>query len=461
MSAASGSDDRQHQKAQSFFQYGNDAAAKGSFDYAVQMYREALKLQPDNLAFRQALRGTMRKKFNNDPSKVGRLSGARVQPVRLRARAAKAKGQWAHVLDLCEEAYVYNPWDISTTRDASEAATQLGFHPLAQWLLESVMGQANDADYFRSLAQVYQQNENWQKAIQCWERVKQLDPTDETAKRQMNALSASATIARSGLTEALGKRMAKPTTPDTFAPDVEEVKVQAMTPEERLLKEIEEQPDRPGLYLQLADAYRSRSKLDEAERILARGLKVLPNDTVLQSAYGEVQVGRLQRAIEKQTKLCQERPNDEAAKAKLDQLNNYLNEYEVKEFRRRATLDPEDLKLQYELGLRLARGGRHDEAIAAFQQARQSTALRGLALHQSGMSFEATGVMKLAERSYLDALKETDPADRPTLNALHYRLGRVAEAQGNTREAEEHYNEVAANDYGYLDVAQRLRNLGT
>ena len=45
------------------------------------------------------------------------------------------------------------------------------------------------------------------------------------------------------------------------------------------------------------------------------------------------------------------------------------------------------------------------------------------------------------------------------LNALHYRLGRVAEAQGNTEAAEEHYNEVAANDYTYLDVAQRLRNL--
>ena len=461
MSAASGSDERQQQKAQSFFQYGNDAAAKGSVDYAVQMYREALKLQPDNLVFRQALRATVRKKFNNDPSKVGRLAAARVQPVRLRVRAAKAKGQWAHVLDLCEEAYVYNPWDISTTRDASEAATQLGYHQLAQWLLESVLAQANDADFFRTLAQVYQQNENWQKAIQCWERVQKLDPSDEGAKRQMNALSASATIARSGLNEALGKRMARPTMPETFAPDVEEEKPEELSPEERLLKEIDEQPDRPGPYLQLADAYRSRNKLDEAERILARGLKMLPSDTVLQSAYGEVQVSRLQRAIEKQTKVCEERPNDEAAKTKLDQLHNYLNEYEVKEFRRRVTLDPDDLKLQYELGLRLARAGRHDEAIAAFQQARQSTSLRGQALHQSGLSFEATGVMKLAERSYLDALKEADPADRNTLNALHYRLGRVAEAQGNTREAEEHYNEVAANDYGYLDVAQRLRNLGT
>ena len=66
---------------------------------------------------------------------------------------------------------------------------------------------------------------------------------------------------------------------------------------------------------------------------------------------------------------------------------------------------------------------------------------------------------KLAERTYQEALKAIDPADTVNFNALHYRLGRVAEELGNMEEAEEHYNEVASNDYTYLDVAQRLRNL--
>jgi hypothetical protein len=57
-------------------------------------------------------------------------------------------------------------------------------------------------------------------------------------------------------------------------------------------------------------------------------------------------------------------------------------------------------------------------------------------------------------------LKAAGPADTHTRNALHYRLGRVAEAQGNTQLAEEHYNEVAAHDYSYLDVARRLKDLG-
>ncbi len=43
--------------------------------------------------------------------------------------------------------------------------------------------------------------------------------------------------------------------------------------------------------------------------------------------------------------------------------------------------------------------------------------------------------------------------------ALHYRLGRAAESMGNNEVADEHYNEVAAVDYSYLDVAQRLKRL--
>ena len=44
------------QKAETFFQYGNDAALKGNLDYAIDMYRQACKLVPDNLSYRQASR---------------------------------------------------------------------------------------------------------------------------------------------------------------------------------------------------------------------------------------------------------------------------------------------------------------------------------------------------------------------------------------------------------------------
>src|SRR4051812_26249709 len=59
-------------RAKALFGYGNDAAQKGNDVYAAQMYKEACKLAPDNLVYRQSLRGVQRRKFGNDPSKVSR-----------------------------------------------------------------------------------------------------------------------------------------------------------------------------------------------------------------------------------------------------------------------------------------------------------------------------------------------------------------------------------------------------
>src|SRR5262249_51206671 len=152
-----------------FFKYGNDAALKNNFDYAIQMYREACKRIPDNLIYRQALRGIERRKFGGEPSKVGRLVGAKNQPIRLPARAARAKGQYLHVIGVCEEAFVNTPWAVAAAREAADAAQHLGYRELAQWLMESVAAvAAGDADFIRHHAHLYEQNEAWQKAIGCW-----------------------------------------------------------------------------------------------------------------------------------------------------------------------------------------------------------------------------------------------------------------------------------------------------
>jgi tetratricopeptide (TPR) repeat protein len=445
-------------KAQTFFQYGNDAAMKNNFDYAIDMYQRACKIDIDNLLYRQALRGIERRKFGGDPKKVGRLVGTKNQPIRLRAKAHKAKKDWAGAIAVCEEAFVNNPWDVSAAWEAAEAAEQLGHLQLAQWLLESVYQQAieaKEAEFFRYTAHVHELNESWQKAIQAWEHVKKMLPNDENANRQINALSAKATIKRSGL----GEKIEKHEEAAPQGPTAEEIRAEKMTPEERWLKEIEEEPTRISAYLNLADHYKMRGQLDEAEKLLARGIKANPQDTNLKTEHSEIQMARITRFIEVQTKKIKDNPDDEEAKGKLAKATATLQEYEIKEYRRRIEVNPEDLGLHYQLGLRLAKAGKHDEAIASFQQARNSPNLKVQALHQMGLSFEAKGILKLAERALQDALKAAEPDDAATNNALRYRLGRIFEAQGNNAAAEEQYNEVAANDYSYLDVAQRLQNL--
>jgi tetratricopeptide (TPR) repeat protein len=464
MSDQSESDKPGQQRAHIYFQTGNDAAVKSNFDYAMDMYKQACKLVPDNLVYRQALRGAERRKFNGDPSKVGMLVGAKNQPLLLRAKSARSKGNHTHAIELCEDAFVNNPWDVGAARVAAEAAENAGMLILAQWFVESVQMVSKDADFFKFAAHIHEVNESWQKAIACWEQVKKLHPNDQDANRQINALSAAGTIKRAGLEDSLDKRAAAAAAPEPaegLEAKLERLKQEQLTPEQRMVKEIMADPTAVHAYVELADIYKMRGDLDKAEKVLAKGRKANPNDNGLASIYEDTQISRLRKARDGQQQRVQQYAEDTAAKAKLDQLNEMLNKYEIEAFRRRVQLHPEDAKLHFDLGVILARVGDHDGAIAEFQQARSSTnpIQKVQALYHLGMSFEVNNSPKLAERNYKDAIKLLDPDDKENFLALHYRLGRVSETLSNTEAAEEHYNEVAAHDYSYLDVAQRLKRL--
>lgn len=455
--------DQNTDKAKAFFGYGNDAAQKGNDVYAAQMYKEACKLAPDNLIYRQSLRGVQRRKFNNDPAKVGRMVGLGLQGLRLRIGASKSRHKWSDTLDLCEEVFAASPWDTTAAIDAAEAAENLGLKKLAQYMIESVFAQGEkDAKFLRAAARIEEFAEDFQKAIRCWDKLKALMPHDEEARKKVNDLTARATIQKSGLQESLNRHAtAGSSGPEKEMPEsAEDLKARMVAPEQRYLKEIEETPERIGPYLALADTYKHSGRLDEAEQILARGIKAAPDDNYMKGAYAEIQISRLHRAIEAFTRKVAKDPHDPEPRAKLDQLKTALVQYEIKEMKRKVAASPDDLNLRLLYGKKLVEGGKHDEAIAEFQQARNSPQHKVQALLLAGKSFMAKGIAKLAERHFQDAIRVVEVADVATLNELNYLLGRLAEDSGNLTIAEEHYNEVAANDYSYLDVAQRLSKLG-
>jgi tetratricopeptide (TPR) repeat protein len=463
MSDESGSDKPGLQRAHIYFQTGNDAALKSNLDYAIDMYKQACKLVPDNLVYRQALRGVERRKIG-DPSKVGMLVGAKNQPLLMRAKSARSKGNHNQAIELCEDAFVNNPWDVGAARVAAEAAEQAGMLIVAQWFVETVQTVTKDVDFLKFAAHVHEVNESWQKAIGCWEQVKKLHPNDQDANRQINALSAAGTIKRAGLEDSLDKRAAAAAAPEPvegLEAKLERLKQEQLTPEQRLIKEIVGNAAAVHAYVELADIYKKHGDLDKAEKVLAKGRKANPNDHGLASIYEDTQIGRLRKARDSQQQRVQQYSEDTAAKAKLDQLNEMLNKYEIEAFRRRVQLSPEDAKMHFDLGVILARVGDHDGAIAEFQQARAGTSpIQKLqALYHLGLSFEANNSAKLAERNYKEAIKLLDPEDKDNFLALHYQLGRVSETLSNNEAAEEHYNEVAAIDYSYRDVAQRLKRL--
>ncbi len=280
--------------------------------------------------------------------------------------------------------------------------------------MESVVVQAGDNEqFFIHLGRTYELNQKWEQAIGALGARRQDRPEQRGSPPQ-------GPLARGQLDH-------QPVGPGRLAPhlhreeqappqeaalaEAEELKRASQTPEERMLKEIEADPAHVGTYLSLAEHYKASNRLDEAEKILARGRKAVPDDDVLKTVHADIQLSRLRRAIDVWTKKVKDNPDDIEAPDKLAKIKDMLVQYELNEYRRRVELHPEDAQLHLHYGRLLAAAGKHDEAIAEFQQARSDPDRKVQALHQLGLSFEAKNLPKLAERNYPGSPEADRPGD--------------------------------------------------
>lgn len=466
-------DPKKLQRAKAYYDTGVDAAQKRNLDYALQMLGDACRLVPTHLQFRQGLRAAQRMKYDNDSSRVGLMAKTRLQPIRGQIKIVKSTGNWLRTLEVCEDAFLLNPWDVGVSMDAAEAALELEAPELAEWSLSSVSDEADEnLDYLRLMARVFEALGKWTQAVSCLERVRHLDPTDQEVGSHINALSAKSMISRAGMaakarTEQAGQDHKSRPGEEIRVGDVSaaaaagahDAAVPVLSPEEQLKQRLAQDPRDIHAALELADLYKTANRWDDADRVLSATAKQSPGDHYLRQIHADTRMERLARALATFDAHIAARPEDADSIAKRAEVVRKRDEFEIAEFQRRVAFNASDAESHFRLGLALSRADRADEAIASFQQARNAAEWKVKALTEAGKCFEKIGSAKLAERNYSDALKAIDPDDTLTFNELHYRMGTLAERNGQLQQAEEHYNEVAANDYAYKDVAKRLRDL--
>jgi tetratricopeptide (TPR) repeat protein len=115
--------------------------------------------------------------------------------------------------------------------------------------------------------------------------------------------------------------------------------------------------------------------------------------------------------------------------------------------------------LQYEFGLRCKRAGKFKEAIQAFQAARDDIRHKALVQLHLGESFQHIRQFKLALSSYEAAVEAADSVQLDTKKLALYRAGALAAELGDRDKAEKYLTQLAAIDFGYRDVADRLDKL--
>lgn len=450
----------------------NEALGKQNWDYAINMFRQAVRMIPDNLLYRQTLRGATEKKYGNNGTGA-RMAGAKLMGIRGKIKKSRMTKSWEAVDSLAEDGLMVNPWDMqlnvdlgdacsaqaAVARDIGNLDSATGFEQIAlEAYNRALKASPENQPLLRSMAKVYEERRDYRAAISCWEKLAKLNPLDPEARSKVSQLSAESTINHANFDEAQSTR-------DVMSDHEvarrlktgQEADGPGMSVEADMLRAIRKDPQNKDHYLKLADHYMRGGKPDAAEEQLKEALKLSNGDANIREKLEDVQLNRLRKQLQEAKELAK---TDPASKKKAMKLNAELVKQEIAVMAPRVERYPSDMRLKVELGKRLMLMQRWKEAIPLFQRSTSDQRVREEALVRLGLCFEEDHKPQLARTQYELALPTLDHESNPTMyRETLYRLAVICEAASEIGEAVKHYSKLLSVDYGYKDAVKRLEDL--
>ncbi|MBL8794064.1 MAG: tetratricopeptide repeat protein [Planctomycetia bacterium] len=441
------------------FERANQVIASGNYDYGIQLLLTCCKLDPANIIYRQTLRRTEKTKYKNN-LRGSAFSILTASAAKARIKAVKRSRNYVKVLEHGEEVLAKNPWDIGAQMDMADAADALGLLDLAIWILQQAREKdPNHAALNRSLARLFEKRGNFTQAINLWELVHKVDPSDIEAHHKAKDLAASETILR-------GQYDQVTATPRETAADEAPARrpgPAAASPAERQAQEaarlearIKSDPTRASGYLDLANFHRRHNDLTKAREILMQGLGPTGQHFQLNLDLAEIELEPFRQNLAiAEDKLKADPQNEEVRKIRLG-LRREINTREMDIYRMKADRFPTELVHRLELGVRLMRVGQIDEAIKELQAARSDARISWRALLYLGHCFKFRNNWKLARRNFEDALHALPPNEQDSRKEILFVLAQGCAEAGELNDAIEMGHELANLDYSYRDIGRLL-----
>lgn len=475
------------QRLEQLFAHAKRGFEKGDHDYAHDLLTQCVAEDPSSLVYAQHFRANLVGKWGNDIKKSSRFQALRGGGRSTVAKHA-GKGEWQQAFTAGCNSLKKNPADVDVIRELAAACGLLGqIEVQLFWLRWGLDLNLTDYETNRQAAGVLASMGEYDQAISCWQRVLQTKPNDEEAHKAVSHLSVEKTISKGGYDPAMlrgeegkidlpatrvsdlsrGVREAPPIEIDeagnTIAGNTVSTAPAEETPEayeQRLLDAIDQQPAEMTAYMLLAEFYTKEGRLQDAERVLTRALS-----TTASSPEGEnlairelLEDAHLKR-IREQFDAAQARwakDASETAKESVARAQQQLNKSELQIYRARAERTPGDPRSQFEYGLRLKRVGDYRKAITAFQAARGDKKRESETQLHLGECFQQIEQFRLASTSYEAAVAAADWDSEELRKLALYRAGALAMGLKDLDRAEQRLTDLAAIDFGYRDVAERL-----
>ena len=454
--------------ADNFFTKAEQALKKRNYDYAIELWLQGLKIDPDRLEERKKLRATEIKRVQENGGNTMGGAGLKFKKMGALGKIKKmgiAK-QWEEQIIEIEEFLKDAPENPDQNLNLANAFQNTERAESAIWSYNCVVGvQPTNVDALKSLGKLYQEEGDVDAAIKSWEAVKRAKPEDQEAGKAIRDLSAAAMMkqAEERRQKAGSDGSFRDLLKDTDQSEKLEQKAKIIRTAddakgaiELKKEEIAANPDTTRLWRELADLHLKVKQFDEAEAALQKAIEIDPQDLYASEKLGTLQERKFESDIEDAKAAVAASPGDAAAKATLEALQAKQQEFLLEEYARRVAAHPTDYSMKFNLGMLYMKHKRADDAIKQFQNSAKDPKFATRSQHYMGKCFYAKKLYDLAIRQFDSALTGLAEPDSDAAKGVRYDLANAYVAKGDTENALSIFEEIMAVDIGFKDVSQKV-----
>lgn len=444
-------------KADVFFARARDIADTSNFDYAIAMYIEGLRCEPDDV--------TMGHVPLRELALRRQARGGKKPSMKERIKLGREKDTLEQMLS-AEYLLAKDPDHLPYAQAMLKAAVGAGYTNTVQWLAD-LLFQANTGSGHPSvgiyilLKNAYESIGQYNKAIVACYQAAKLRPEDAELSDEYKRLSAEMTVSRGKYDTGEDFRKAVKDSEHQKMLQAEDGVVKSDVYRNTLIeaarKELAENPDSVQSILHLANTLaelETEESENEAIKILedAYGAK---GDFAFKNRAGEIAITQLKRKIRN---LAPAEPGVEGS-PELAELREQLKKTQLEHWKSCVQNYPTDLASKYEYAAILLENGQYDEAIPLFQQAQRDPRRRISAMAKTGLCFYHKGWFDDAIDIFNRAINAHELKEDSIGKDLCYNLGLCYEQKGLAEKALEIYRKIAQIDFGYRDVSERVEKL--
>ena len=438
-----------------------DAVERANYDYAVELFREVLRHNPEYPDARLALRGTERRRIQEKGRSITALLGTpfRAGLTTLKALFAKAPKR----LELYEDYLEKSPSSFWGLCGAAAAAAKAGLKGEAiQTYRDALKLKPSHKRALRAIGDALIETKAHQEALKYLNRLAALEPKNRELQREVRDLAATEHMVAHDMEsagsfrdmirdKALAERLEAS---GRMAVTMDDLRKNVQEAEEGLA----EHPNNVPRILGLAQMYTDTMQLQRAEALLREKHEAIPESYEIREKLGDVQLRACEVTVEEALKAAEANPQDQAAAKKVQELQERRRKFAFEEYGWRLAQHPTDRHLHLLMARAHFDNGQYNEAIAACQTAGQDARYALESCKLLGQAFMHKKQFDLALEQFGKAIanhKEMDDQGKD----LRYCQAEAYEQMGNRQEALKAYKHIYSQDINYRDVAQKVDSL--